>query len=183
MKFFIEYRTYLPVEVIFWQPPQNDSWQYAVLNNAFFRYKIGIDMDKNSKAYQITQKMLEHDAFSQWLGVELLDIGPGFCKLQMTIREEMLNGFYIAHGGITFSLADSAFAFASNSHGQQAVSIHTSIKHTKALKAGDTIIAAAEEEHKNHKIGVYTVKVSDQDGELVASFNGTVYRKSKHWEV
>ncbi len=140
-------------------------------------------MDKNSKAYQITQKMLEHDAFSRWLGVELLDIGPGFCRLQMSIRKEMLNGFYIAHGGITFSLADSAFAFASNSRGQHAVSVHASIKHTTALKAGDVIVATAEEDHKNHKLGVYTVKVRNQDEELVASFNGTVYRKSKEWEV
>ena len=108
--------------------------------------------------------------------MELLDIGPGFCKLQMTIREEMLNGFYIAHGGISFSLADSAFAFASNSQGQHAVSIHAAVKHTKALKAGDTIVATAEEEFKNHKLGVYTVKVTDQEDELVASFNGTVYR-------
>jgi acyl-CoA thioesterase len=157
--------------------------RYAVFNNAFKLYKIGIDMDKNSKAYQITQKMLEHDAFSRWLGVELLDIGSGYCRLQMTIREEMLNGFYIAHGGITYSLADSAFAFASNSRGQQAVSIHTAIHHVKSLKAGDTIIAHAEEEHKNHKIGVYKVTVTNQENELVASFNGTVYRKSKHWEV
>ena len=140
-------------------------------------------MDKNGQAYKITQKMLGEDAFSRWLGVELLDIGPGYCSLQMKVRPEMLNGFYIAHGGITYSLADSALAFASNSHGQHAVSIHTAIRHTKSLTADDTIIATAEEEFKNHKIGVYHIKVKNQKGELVASFNGTVYRKSKEWEI
>jgi len=140
-------------------------------------------MEKNTLAAAITQKMLDHDAFSRWLGVELLDIGPGHCRLQMKVREEMLNGFYIAHGGITFSLADSAFAFASNSHGRHAVSIHTEINHTKALKAGDLIIAEATEDYCGKKTGVYSVKVVNDRKELVALFKGTVYRKSVEWEV
>ncbi len=140
-------------------------------------------MDKNAAPYKITQKMLEHDAFSRWLGVELLDVGPGHCRLQMKIRTEMLNGFYIAHGGITFSLADSAFAFASNSRGRHAVSIHTEIHHMKALREGDLIIAEATEEHKGHKIALYSVKVTTTENEQVALFKGTVYRKSQEWDV
>lgn len=140
-------------------------------------------MDQDAQAYKITQKMLEHDAFSRWLGIQLLDIGQGYCSLQMEIRSEMLNGFYIAHGGITYSIADSALAFASNSQGRHAVSIHTEIHHTKPLKEGDTIIAEAKEEHLGQKISIYNVKVHNQNRELVASFKGTVYRKSQEWEI
>ncbi len=140
-------------------------------------------MNEDSKALEIAHKMLEHDAFSKWLGVELIEMRAGYCLLKMTIRQEMLNGFYIAHGGITFSLADSAFAFASNSRGRHAVSIHCEINHLQALKAEEVILAEASEEHLNHKIAVYNVRVVKEDKELVASFKGTVYRKSNEWSI
>jgi acyl-CoA thioesterase len=95
----------------------------------------------------------------------------------------MCNGFNIAHGGITFSLADSALAFASNTHGAQALSIETSISHIKSLKTGDTIIATAVEKSKNNRIGIYEVKIENGEQELVALFKGTVFRKDKMWEV
>ena len=95
----------------------------------------------------------------------------------------MTNGFGIAHGGITYSLADSALAFASNSHGKKSVSVETSISHIKPLKAGDLIIAEAEEISVTNKIGIYHIKIKNQNTELVASFKGTVYRTSKDWEL
>ena len=133
------------------------------------------------KVDQIFQKMYDQDWFSQWLGIELIEMGEGRCTLKMTIRKEMLNGFGIAHGGITYSLADSAFAFASNSRGRKSVSIETSINHVKALKEGDTILAMAKEETVTNKTGVYSIIVTRESGEKVAIFKGLVYRTSEEW--
>ncbi|NND77554.1 MAG: hydroxyphenylacetyl-CoA thioesterase PaaI [Flavobacteriales bacterium] len=130
---------------------------------------------------EITDKMMDKDLFSQWLGIERVMDGEGVSALKMTVREEMVNGFGVAHGGITFSFADSAFAFASNSRGRHAMSIETTISHHAAVHAGDILTAVAEEVHHNHKLGVYNVEVQNQKGELVASFKGTVYRKSTEW--
>lgn len=127
--------------------------------------------------------MFEHDHYSQWLGIERLEDDAGRSVLRMTIRKEMLNGFGIAHGGITYSFADSAFAFASNSHGRKSVSIETSISHLEALHEGDVITAYAEEEHLGNKTAIYRVTVKNQHEKTVALFKGTVYRTSKIWEV
>lgn len=132
---------------------------------------------------KIIDAMYKKDDFSQWLGIERLEEGPGYSKVRMTIRKEMTNGFDIAHGGITFSFADSAFAFASNSRGIHAVSIETSISHTKSLKIGDIITAEAIEKNLTRKTGIYNVEVKNQDNEIVALFKGTVYRTGKEWEV
>jgi acyl-CoA thioesterase len=134
--------------------------------------------NEKSKASQIIDKMMEKDFFSQWLGIERIEEGEGFCTLKMTIRQEMCNGFGIAHGGISFSLADSALAFASNSHGQQAVSLETSITHIKPLKPGDIIIAKAREIHVSRKIGHYEVRVEKENEEVIALFKGIVYIRS-----
>lgn len=135
-----------------------------------------------SSPQDIVNTMMAKDYFSQWLGVEVLEVGQGTCKVQMTVRKEMLNGFGIAHGGITYSLADSALAFASNSHGQKAVSVETSISHTKSLIENDVLIAEAIEEHCSNKIAVYAIKVfKKEDNSVVALFKGTVYRTSKVW--
>lgn len=136
-----------------------------------------------SKAERIVDAMMEKDRFSQWLGIERIEEKEGFCKLKMIIRKEMCNGFEIAHGGISFSLADSALAFASNSYGRHALSIETSISHIKPLKAGDTIIATATEQSKSNKIGIYEVRIENEKNELVALFKGTVYRKDAEWDV
>lgn len=130
---------------------------------------------------RIIDKMYEHDFFSQWLGVERLEEKAGFCQLKMKVRKEMLNGFGIAHGGITFSFADSAFAFASNSQGRHAVSIETAISHFLSVQEGDVLIATAREVQKNHRIGTYLVEIKNQSEVLVALFKGTVYRKSEEW--
>ena len=135
------------------------------------------------EAQKIVQKMMELDAFSQWLGIEVLEVEQGFAKLKMTVRKEMLNGFHIAHGGITYSLADSALAFAANSRGKHALSVHTSIKHITPLYEGETIVAIAEEQHVNDKLGNYEISVlKESDNELVALFEGLVYRKKEDWK-
>lgn len=133
---------------------------------------------------EIVNRMLEKDAFSKWLGIELLELKEGYCKLSLVVREEMLNGFAIAHGGITYSLADSALAFASNTKGKQAVSIETSISHIQKTKVGDVIIAEADEVTRNEKLAHYSVRLYLQNNEksLVAIFKGIVYLSSKNWE-
>ena len=131
---------------------------------------------------EIVDRMFNNDAFSQWLGIEREEERPGYCRLSMTLREEMTNGFRIAHGGITYSLADSALAFASNAHGNQAVSIETSISHTKPVKPGDRLIAEAKEINLTRHTGIYDIRITNQDRELVAVFKGTVYRTGKTWE-
>lgn len=133
-------------------------------------------------AEAIVHKMYAKDWFSQWLGLQIESIETGQVKLSMTIRKEMLNGFGIAHGGVTFSFADSALAFASNSQGRHAVSIETSISHAESLKEGDEIFAVAKEENLSNKIGLYSIDITKKDGTKVALFKGTVYRTSKVWE-
>jgi acyl-CoA thioesterase len=139
--------------------------------------------DSKSKTTAIVDAMMAKDYFSQWLGIERLEEKEGFCKLKMAVRREMCNGFEIAHGGISYSFADSALAFASNSHGRHAVSIETSISHLKPLKTGDIIIATAEEKSRSNKIAIYDVRVEKENGELVALFKGTVFRKETEWNV
>jgi acyl-CoA thioesterase len=138
-------------------------------------------MDKKELAKRVVDTMYNNDYFSQWLGIERLDVEPGHCVLRMKMRKEMLNGFAIAHGGITYSLADSALAFASNSHGRKAVSVETSISHTEQLHEGDIITATAEETKLSNKIGIYHITVTNQKNEKVAFFKGTVYRTSQEW--
>lgn len=140
-------------------------------------------MSEKTLATRVVDAMYYNDPFSQWLGIERVTEAPGACTLRMTVRPEMLNGFQIAHGGITYSLADSALAFASNSHGKQAVSIETSISHIAQVKAGDVLTAVAMEKSLRNKIGIYEVQVTNQEGTLVALFKGTVYRTGKDWEV
>jgi len=125
--------------------------------------------------------MYDNDPFSQWLGVERLYESQGTSKLRMTIRKEMLNGFGIAHGSITYALADSALAFASNSHGQKCVSIDTQISHLYPCKDGDVITATANEISRSRKLGRYDIDVVNQDDKLVAHFRGTVFVKPEAW--
>ena len=130
---------------------------------------------------KIINKMFDQDAFSQWLGIEIIDMSEGFCQLKMTVRKEMLNGFQIAHGGIAYSLADSALAFASNAHGRKSLSVETSISHTVSVKEGDVLTVTTKELSLSDKIGVYLITIINQSNEDVAYFKGTVYRTSKEW--
>lgn len=130
---------------------------------------------------KIPFKMLSLDPFSQWLGIEILECEIGRCKLGMTIRKEMLNSMAKAHGGITYSLADTAFGFSVNTNGRYAVSIDTSINHIEALEEGDYITADATLESIKNKVGFYIIEVK-KENTLVALFKGVAYRTSKDWE-
>ena len=132
-------------------------------------------------AKKVVDKMMNGDAFSQWLGIEVLEITTGFCKLQLKVRDEMTNGFNIAHGGIAYSLADSCLAFAANADGIQAVSIETSISHTKKVANGDVLTATSKEMNKSSKTALYYITITNQDKLEVAHFKGTVYRTGKEW--
>ncbi len=134
-----------------------------------------------SLAKKVVNKMINGDAFSQWLGIEVLEISEGFCKLKMKVRNEMTNGFSIAHGGISYSLADSCLAFASNSYGIQSVSLETSISHTKKVGSGDILIATSTEINKTTKTALYYIIITNQNNEEIAHFKGTVYRTDKKW--
>ena len=137
-------------------------------------------MDKQELAEKVVDTMFVNDYFSRWLGIERIKVEPGHCILKMQIRKEMLNGFALAHGGITYSLADSALAFASNSYGRKSLSIETSISHTVSLKEGDVILATAKEINLTNKLGIYYITIT-KDANTVALFRGTVYRTSKEW--
>ncbi|PHR11724.1 MAG: thioesterase [Aequorivita sp.] len=133
------------------------------------------------EAEKIPIKMLSQDAFSSWLGIKILEVAKGRCKVAMTVRKEMLNSMNKAHGGISYSLADTAFGFAANTHGKYAVSIETSINHIEALNEGDYLTAESVIEKVGNKLGFNIVEVKRGD-ELIALFKGVVYRTSKDWE-
>jgi acyl-CoA thioesterase len=137
------------------------------------------DAARHDRAQRIVAHMLANDPFSQWLGVEVLHVAPGAVTLRMTVRPEMSNGFGRTHGGITYSFADSAFAFASNGHGRVAVSVDSQIAHTQAVQAGDVLEAEAVEEQVTERLGFYRVQVT-RAGAPVALFRGTVYRTKHH---
>ncbi len=128
---------------------------------------------------EVVAKMMQHDMFSQWLGIEVLEITEGYSKIKMTVRPEMLNGFGIAHGGVAFSLADSAFAFACNNRNNLSVALDTSINFTKAVQVGDTLIAEAKEIHNGRSTGLYIISIFNQKNELVAHFKGNCFRTGK----
>lgn len=122
------------------------------------------------------QKCLANDRFAAHCGIELVSVKPGHARAKMNVEPTHWNGVGTAQGGAIFTLADFAFAAASNSHGTVAVAINVNISFLKAVKAG-TLWADAREISKSYKIGNYTVEIKDQQGELVALFQGMVYRK------
>jgi acyl-CoA thioesterase len=130
---------------------------------------------------EIVNLMYEKDTFSQWLGIEILSVGLGFCELRSTVNELMLNGHHTLHGGITYSLSDSALAFASNSRGERCVSIETSISHIRKCQAGDILTVKATEAHRGKTIGIYDMVVTNQEGRKVALFKGTVHISNEIW--
>jgi len=150
----------------------------------FLSRNIQLDMmSQEDLAVRIVNHMYRNDPMSQWLGIQCVQIGPGISVLQMVVRKEMLNGFGIAHGGISYSLADSALAFASNAHGIQAVSIETSISHVAQAFEGDVLTTQVEEKSVTKSTGLYHVNVLNQNNKVVAFFKGTVYRTGKEWAI
>ena len=136
--------------------------------------------DKTQLAVNVVAHMMEHDSFSQWLGINVLDIKEGYSKIKMTVRKEMINGFGIVHGGIAFSLADSAFAFACNNRNNLSVALDTSINFTKPVHAEDILIAEAKEIHNGKSTGLYQVSITNQKNHVVAIFKGTCFRTGKN---
>ncbi len=130
---------------------------------------------------EIVDRMMSNDTMSQWLGIKVNSVSPGSVSCIMEVRSEMVNGFQIAHGGITYSLGDSALAFSVNSHGIHAVSVETSVSHLKPVKIGDTLTTQTRELSLSRKIGVYQVDIFNQEKVLVATFKGTVYRTGQEW--
>jgi acyl-CoA thioesterase len=131
------------------------------------------------EALRIIQAMYDKDRFSQLLGIEIKSVAAGRCTLTMPIREEMLNGFGIVHGGVTFAFGDSALAFASNAYGRLAVALEASISYPAPVNVGDTLTAVAEEVSLTNRIGIYSISITNQHGTKVGLFKGTVYRTSK----
>ncbi len=141
--------------------------------------------NETSRAVKIlnAKKVIEHlysnDRFSQWLGIKVLESDKGSVKLQMAIRKEMINGFGVCHGGITFAFADSALAFASNSHGRLSVLLDASMSYPAPVYEKDVLIANAKQMSLTKKIGIYSITISNQHDEIVGIFKGTVYRTSR----
>jgi acyl-CoA thioesterase len=128
---------------------------------------------------EVVNHMMENDFFSQWMGVEVLEVKEGYSRIQMTIRKEMVNGFGIVHGGLPFSLADSAFAFACNNRNNLSVALDVTITFMKAVNVGDVLTAEAKEIHNGRSTGVYLIMVTNQKKEQVALFKGTCFRTGK----
>lgn len=128
---------------------------------------------------EVVNHMMKHDLFSQWLGIEVLSVTEGHSKIRMTIRPEMVNGFGIIHGGIAFSLADSAFAFSCNNRNVLSVALDTSINFIKPVHVGDVLTAEAKELHNGKSTGLYHINIYNQKDHLVAQFKGLCYRTDK----
>ena len=136
-------------------------------------------MTSDEKAQQVVDKMMKDDLFSQWLGIELLEVKEGYSKIKMTVRKEMINGFGIVHGGIAFSLGDSAFAFACNNRNNLSVALDTAINFTKPVHVGDELVAEAKEIHNGKSTGLYHISITNQRDHVVAFFKGTCFRTGK----
>ena len=130
-------------------------------------------------AESVVARMLAGDAFTRALGMEVLEIAPRRAVVRLTVRADMVNGFGISHGGVTLALADSALAFASNSHGNVTVSIENSIGYASSARVGDVLTARCEAESAGRRVSFYHVAVTNQRDEPVAHFRGTVYDTGK----
>jgi acyl-CoA thioesterase len=136
--------------------------------------------EKDILANNVVNRMMQNDSFSQWMGLEVLEVREGYSKVKMTIRKEMLNGIGTVHGGLAFSLADSAFAFACNNRNNISVALDVTITFTKAVNVNDVLTAEAKENHNGRSIGVYLISITNQHSEQVAIFKGTCFRTGKN---
>ena len=130
-------------------------------------------------ATEVVAHMMKNDLFSQWLGIEILEVKEGYSKIKMTVRKEMINGFGIVHGGIAFALSDSAFAFACNNRNNLSVALDTAINFTKPVHVGDLLTAEAKELHNGKSTGLYHITITNQRDHVVALFKGTCFRTNK----
>lgn len=135
-------------------------------------------MDTQITPQEVLDIMIARDRFTAWLGLQIDEIGKGYCRLHYEVKEDMLNGFGRIHGGVLFSASDSAFAFACNSHGLVTVALDVSITFTKPATAGERLFVEAREVHLGNKTGLYDIRTTNGQGELVCLFKGTAYRTS-----
>lgn len=138
---------------------------------------------KDRNPHKIISHLLKSDPFSQWMGVTIEDAGEGFCKISCPIKKEMLNGFSVTHGGIVFSLADTALAFSAATYGEVSLAIDNSISFTKKSATGDQLTATSNCLNITRKTGLFEIKVTNSDEELIAVMKGTVYRTGKEIEL
>lgn len=142
--------------------------------------ELGSDSNSAQRlAERVVANMMEHDEFSRWLGIEVLDVAPNAATVRLTVRPDMVNGFGVCHGGVAFSLADSALAFASNTNGRVTVSVENSIRYPAPIVPGDVLTATAVEESSGRRLAFFAVTVRKADGDVVGLFRGTVYRTSR----
>jgi acyl-CoA thioesterase len=135
--------------------------------------------EQNELAKKVVKKMMQDDLFSHWLGIQILEIKEGYSKIKMKVRKEMINGLGIVHGGIAFSMADSAFAFACNNRNNLSVALDTSINFIKPVHVDDELVAEAKEMHNGKSTGLYQVTITNQRNHMVALFKGTCFRTDK----
>ena len=136
-------------------------------------------MNKDELAVSVVDHMMKNDLFSQWLGISIIEVKEGYSKIKMLVRNEMINGFGIVHGGIAFALADSAFAFACNNRNNLSVALDTAINFLKPVHPGDELTAETKEIHNGRGTGLYHINVTNQHGHTVAIFKGTCFRTNK----
>ena len=137
-------------------------------------------MEEKELPAKVVHHLMENDLFSQWLGIEVLETAEGYSKIKMTVRKEMINGFGIVHGGVAFSLADSAFAFACNNRNNLSVALDTSINFIKPVHVEDVLTAEAKEIHNGRSTGLYHITITNQNDHVVALFKGTCFRTGKN---
>ena len=137
-------------------------------------------MEEKELPAKVVHHLMENDLFSQWLGIEVLETAEGYSKIKMTVRKEMINGFGIVHGGVAFSLADSAFAFACNNRNNLSVALDTSINFIKPVHVDDVLTAEAKEIHNGRSTGLYHITITNQNDHMVALFKGTCFRTGKN---
>ena len=129
-------------------------------------------MTPKERAQKSAETMWNNDQASAWFGLRIDEIDEGFAVLSLTVEKKHTNGHGICHGGVTFALADSAFAFACNSRNQSTVAQHNTISYTSAVKLGDVLTATAKEISLIGRNGIYDVEVTNQEGLAVAQFRG-----------
>ena len=133
----------------------------------------------SDQSLKIVKKMLSKDYFSEWLGLNVLEISPGYCKLSIKVNKLMLNGFGIGHGGVCFSISDSALAFSANAKGNVSYTKETTSSYLQKVQEGDLLTA----ESKEISNGNFNVSVKNQKNELVFTLNGVVHISKKQWKV
>jgi acyl-CoA thioesterase len=134
----------------------------------------------NENPTSVIDHLMQHDAFSQWLGIKIIEIKEGYAKIEMVLRQEMTNGFQVAHGGIIFSFADSALAFACNTRNNLSLALECNISFLKQVHTGDVLVAEATEIHHGKSTGVYSISIINQHQKQVALFKGTCFRTGRN---